>query len=236
MPPWHRLPRNRTAREEVRHRDTRPSHALADYANEYAHPAYGRVRIFCDGDALSWHGLGLDLPLIHRHYDLFDMAPEPTAWFENKTVQFATGVEGHIESLSVPLEPAVAPIVFRRLPEPEMATRASLEPLTGVYRYGTIVFDIGIDEAGRLTFRRNEAGIERLLAHGSIFGFADTEFIRIEFHRNVRTRWTGCCSTNLPAPIWPSATPHRGELGRACRQLGSFRPLLLANPDRGEYR
>ncbi|HEX3413873.1 MAG TPA: hypothetical protein VHT00_19360 [Stellaceae bacterium] len=36
--------KDRSAREEARHRDTRPSHALADYANEYAHPAYGRVR------------------------------------------------------------------------------------------------------------------------------------------------------------------------------------------------
>jgi hypothetical protein len=28
---------------------------------------------------------------------------------------FATGVEGHIESLAVPLDPAVAPTVFWRL-------------------------------------------------------------------------------------------------------------------------
>ena len=114
------------------------------------------------------------------------VATEPAAWFENGTAQFATGVEGHIESVVVPLEPAVAPIVFRRLPEPEMAARAFLEPLTGIYRHGTIVFRIGIDEAGRLTFTRNEAATERLLArHGSIFGFADSEFFRIEFRRNA---------------------------------------------------
>jgi hypothetical protein len=101
------------------------------------------------------------------------VATEPAAWFENGTAQFATGVEGHIESVVVPLEPVVAPIIFRRLPQPEMATRVFLEPLTGIYRYGTIVFRIGIDEAGRLTFTRNEAATERLLArHGSIFGFA----------------------------------------------------------------
>jgi hypothetical protein len=38
-----------------------------------------------------------------------------------------------------------------------MAARAFLEPLTGIYRYGTVEFRIGIDEAGRLTFTRNEA-------------------------------------------------------------------------------
>lgn len=178
--------KDRSAREEARRRDTRPSHVLADYANEYAHPAYGKVRVSCNGDGLRWQGLGLDLPMFHRHYDVFEITPEPAAWFENRTAQFATGVEGHIESVAVPLEPAVAPIVFRRLPQPEMATRVFLEPLTGIYRYGTIVFRIGIDEAGRLTFTRNEAATERLLArHGSIFGFADSEFFRIEFRRNA---------------------------------------------------
>jgi hypothetical protein len=128
--------KDRSAWEEARHRDTRPSHALADYANEYAHSAYGKVRISCNGGVLRWHGLGLDLPMVHRHYDVFEIAPEPVVWFENKTVQFASGVEGHIESLAIPLEPAVAPIIFRRLPEPEMAAPSFQEPLTGVYRIG----------------------------------------------------------------------------------------------------
>ena len=66
-------------------------------------------------EALRWAGFGLDLPTVHRHHDVFETLPEPIPWFGNWTVQFATGVEGHIESLAVPLEPAVAPIVFRRL-------------------------------------------------------------------------------------------------------------------------
>ena len=176
----------RSIRVEGRRGDTDPSHALADYANEYAHPAYGKVRITCDGGALRSAGLSLDLPMIHRHHDVFETVPEGMAWFGNWSVQFATGVEGHIESLTVPLEPAVAPIVFRRQPEPEMATRAFLEPLTGVYRYADVAFRIAIDDADRLTFTRNEGTTERLMAcHGSIFGFADTELIRVEFHRNA---------------------------------------------------
>jgi hypothetical protein len=179
-------PKHRLALAEARHRDTRPSHALADYAHEYAHPAYGTVQIACDGDTLRWRGLGLDLPMAHRHYDVFEIAAEPTVWFENRTVQFVTGVEGDIESLMVPLEPAVAPIVFRRLPEPAMATREFLEPLIGIYRLGNIVFRIALDTAGRLTFTRNQAAAEQLLPrHGSIFGFADSEIFRVEFRRNA---------------------------------------------------
>ena len=179
-------PKHRAAREAARHRDTRPSHALADYAHEYAHPAYGKVRIARDGDTLRWQGIGLDRPMGHRHYDVFEIAAEPTVWFENRTVQFATSVEGDIESLAVPLEPQVAPIVFRRLPPPEMATREFLEPLTGVYRLGNIVFRIALDRAGQLTFTRNQAPTERLLPrHGHIFGFPDSDFFRIEFRRNA---------------------------------------------------
>jgi hypothetical protein len=64
---------------------------------------------------LRWAGLSLDLPMIHRHHDVFETVPERMAWFGNWSVQFATGIEGDIESLAVPLEPAVAPIIFRRL-------------------------------------------------------------------------------------------------------------------------
>jgi hypothetical protein len=80
----------------------------------------------------------------------------------------------------------VAPIVFRRRPEAEMATHAFLEPLTGVYRYLGIAFRIAIDEAGRLTFTRNQGPTEPLLPqHGTMFGFTDTELIRVEFRRNA---------------------------------------------------
>jgi len=67
-----------------------------------------------------------------------------------------------------------------------MATRDFLEPLTGVYRLGNIVFRIALDDTGQLTFARNQAATERLLPrHGRIFGFADSEFVRIEFRRNA---------------------------------------------------
>jgi CubicO group peptidase (beta-lactamase class C family) len=178
--------KDRAARAEARHHDTRLSHALADYAHEYAHPAYGKVRIACEGDALRWQGLGLDLAMVHRHYDVFETASDEVGWFGVRTVQFATGVEGDIESLCVPLEPEVAPVVFRRQPEAEMATRVFLEPLTGLYRYANIACRIAIDDVGRLTVTRNQGPTERLLpCHGTIFGFADTEFIRVEFRRSA---------------------------------------------------
>lgn len=72
----------------------RPSRDLADYAGEYEHPAYGVVRIASNDAALRWQGLGLDLPISHRHYDLFELGADWSIWFENKTVQFHTDREG----------------------------------------------------------------------------------------------------------------------------------------------
>jgi hypothetical protein len=55
--PWRDHPSNdRSVRVQARRRDTSPSHALADYANEYAHPAYGKVHITCDGPRYAGRG------------------------------------------------------------------------------------------------------------------------------------------------------------------------------------
>ncbi|MBL8271862.1 serine hydrolase, partial [Steroidobacter sp.] len=61
---------------EPRVRNTRPSHALADYAGEYEHPAYGVVRIDLSGKRLAFDFHGVSGPLSHVHYDRFDTADE----------------------------------------------------------------------------------------------------------------------------------------------------------------
>jgi CubicO group peptidase (beta-lactamase class C family) len=114
-------PERRSASARVHHQNTRPNRALSEYAHEYAHPAGGTVRITTDGDGLRWRGIGLDLPMAHRQGDVFEILAETASWFANRPVQFARAVEGDIESLAVPLEPEVAPIVFDRLPKAGLA-------------------------------------------------------------------------------------------------------------------
>jgi hypothetical protein len=63
----YRAPEHQSARATVHYRDTRPSHALVDYAHEFAHPACGTVRIISAGDGLRWRGIGLDLPIVYRY-------------------------------------------------------------------------------------------------------------------------------------------------------------------------
>jgi hypothetical protein len=163
----------------------RPSHNLADYAGEYEHPAYGVVRIVSNDDALCWHGLGLDLAISHRHYDLFEVGADWSIWFENMTVKFHTDREGDIASLSLPLEPAVGPIVFHRMPEPTMLKREFLESLVGLYRRCGVPFRIALDDARRLTMTRGNGPRERLRPHHSgTFTLSDDNYFRLEFRRD----------------------------------------------------
>jgi CubicO group peptidase (beta-lactamase class C family) len=178
-------PKEIAVRAAIIRADTRPSHDLPDYASEYEHPAYGVVRIVCNDCVLRWHGLGLDLPISHRHYDVFELGADWSIWFENMIVQFHTDREGDIANLSLPLEPAVGPIVFRRMPEPAMLKREFLEPLVGLYRRCGVLFRTALDDADRLTLIRGNGPRERLRPyHGRTFTLPDDNDFRLEFRRD----------------------------------------------------
>jgi CubicO group peptidase (beta-lactamase class C family) len=173
------------ARSAAKRAGTHPSHDLSDYVGEYEHAAYGLVRILLANERLHWQGLNLDLAVAHRHYDLFELGADPSIWFENMIVQFHTDREGNIASLSLPLEPAVAPIVFVRRPEPAMRGRAFLEPLTGLYRRCSLSFRIALDATDRLTMARGNGPCERLQpCHKGSFALADDPNFRLEFRRD----------------------------------------------------
>src|SRR3981189_3397145 len=52
--------------------NTKPSHALADYAAEYESQAYGILKIGLKSDALQFGFHEFQYPLSHFHYDRFD--------------------------------------------------------------------------------------------------------------------------------------------------------------------
>jgi CubicO group peptidase (beta-lactamase class C family) len=179
-------PKDLAARAAARRPAAAPSRDLSHFAGDYEHPAYGVVHIFVDDGALRWHGLGLELPISHRHYDVFELGADWSIWFEDMTLQFQTDREGEIASLSIPLEPAVPPISFRRMPEPATTTRAYLEPLTGLYRRCGVPFHIALDDRGRLTMTRGSGKSEQLLpGHGGTFGLAGDHYFKLEFRRDA---------------------------------------------------
>ena len=92
---------------------TKPTHALADYQGTYNHAGYGSVEIGVQGEQLHMTFHTFKIPLKHWHFDTFS-ATETV--YEDTKLNFQTGEDGSIASLSITLEGAVDPIVFKRQP------------------------------------------------------------------------------------------------------------------------
>jgi CubicO group peptidase (beta-lactamase class C family) len=116
----------------IRVPNTRPSHALEEYAGEYEHPAYGTIRVREERDRLTAELNGVPGKLEHYHYDVFRLSEGPEV-FDGLLVEFRTATTGEIGELVVPLEPAVDPIEFERRPSKELSSPAVLDRYVGEY-------------------------------------------------------------------------------------------------------
>lgn len=108
----------RAKREAERVTGTAPSHALSDYVGTYEHPGYGRIEVTERDGVLRLEWDGDEVVLTHYHYDVFEVRHTgPNTPLEGR-LQFQMGMNGTLDRLAVPLEPAVDPIVFRRAGAP----------------------------------------------------------------------------------------------------------------------
>ena len=128
----------------IQKKGTHPSHDLKEYVGEYEHPGYGIVRIGMEKDELTLTYNRLSSVLKHFHYDIFETPPDPLNPIEKTKVSFFTNDEGDIGSLTIPMEPAVKPIAFTRLPERRMSDRTFLEKLVGQYEVGPTVAAVSL--------------------------------------------------------------------------------------------
>ena len=114
--------RNATLR---RIENTFPSHSLENYAGRYENAGYGLFAIRSAAQVLSLERNNLVLPLEHWHYDTwvakdhdrFGIAV-PHAFDRASRLLFETNADGEVASFTVRLEPAVAPIRFRKQRSP----------------------------------------------------------------------------------------------------------------------
>lgn len=107
--------------------NTKPSHALGDYAGEYENPAYGILKIGMKDDQLQFDFHEFHFPLSHFHYDRFDTPNDEL--YGTFSVNFQTNPQGDIESGVISLDEAA--VTFTRKPptlEPSL-----LEKLAGTY-------------------------------------------------------------------------------------------------------
>jgi CubicO group peptidase (beta-lactamase class C family) len=122
-------------KEATRVPGTHPTHELADYAGDYEDPGYGLLEVRLDGEQLALVYNGIEAPLSHWHYDVWNGAEtdgDPT--FENQKFQFRLDVDGNVASVESSLEPAVDPIVFKRRPDRRLSDPEYLARFTGTYR------------------------------------------------------------------------------------------------------
>jgi hypothetical protein len=92
--------------------NTKPSHALADYAGEYENPAYGILKIGIKNDQLQFGFHEFQFPLSHFHYDRFDTPDDEQ--YGRFSINFRTNPEGDIDSVVSSLDQAE--VTFTRKP------------------------------------------------------------------------------------------------------------------------
>src|SRR5260370_7339369 len=93
--------------------NTKPSHALADYASDYENPAYGILKIGLKGDALQFGFHEFQFPMSHFHYDRFDTPDDEQ--YGKFSVNFRTNPQGDIDGAVISLDQAE--VVFTRKAE-----------------------------------------------------------------------------------------------------------------------
>jgi len=120
--------------DESRVEGTAPSHPLAAYAGTYEHPGYGRLQVELADSVLRVGFHDESTQLRHYHYDVFEGADDPVNPIVDEIkIRFLSDADGRINRVAVPLEPRVDDIVFTRVPDEAMRSRAFLEPLAGEY-------------------------------------------------------------------------------------------------------
>jgi CubicO group peptidase (beta-lactamase class C family) len=98
--------------------NTQPSRPLSEFAGRYHHPAYGVVEIHPTEEGLAMRLGRLSAKLAHYHYDVFFIDPKASNFFAqmliHQAVAFAGNDAGVVDRITIPLEPALAPLVFMR--------------------------------------------------------------------------------------------------------------------------
>jgi CubicO group peptidase (beta-lactamase class C family) len=107
--------------------NTKPSHALNDYAGVYENAAYGILKIGVQGDQLQFGFHEFHFPMSHFHYDRFDTPDDEQ--YGKFSVNFRTNPQGDVDNAVISLDQAE--VVFTR--KPETLDPKLLEKLAGTY-------------------------------------------------------------------------------------------------------
>lgn len=121
-------------KELFRQKGTKTSRPLEEFAGRFEHPGYGVIEVLREGKQLVMILNGMRMPLDHWHFDVFVVAESDEEVIpEDLRGIFVGDAAGHLDRLSIALEPSVDPIIFERLPDARMYEASYLQRLTGDY-------------------------------------------------------------------------------------------------------
>jgi hypothetical protein len=154
---------------------------LSAYAGQYEHPGYGTFAITLDGDALRPSLGTMDLSLVHRHYETFDLE-----WHELADEQivfpltFLADADGDVNALTVQFEPLVEALRFDR--RPDTLSPETLRRLCGSYVMGPIEITVALRGERTLTVTApGSPPLDLEPITGLRFGVKDQPAITAEF-------------------------------------------------------
>jgi hypothetical protein len=157
--------------------DTKPSHAIADYAGEYEHPAYGVLKVNLKDGGLQMDFHKIVLPLNHFHYDRFDTPDDEQ--YGKTSLNFLTNPQGDVDKVVSSLDEAEA--VFVR--KAAKLDADLLKKLPGTYATPVgIKFEVVLKEDGGLYLRfAGQADQELIPYKGLKFRIKDFSDVVFEF-------------------------------------------------------
>lgn len=114
--------------DPMRKKDTKPSHALADYVGKYTNPAYGNFEVKLEDDKLMIYSRYKEAELVHYHFDVFQATNDGI--INDTKFRFNMNNDGDIINASATLQMGVDEIVFEKTIE---IGETNLELYTGEY-------------------------------------------------------------------------------------------------------
>lgn len=128
---------------QLRKKGTTPSHPLEDFVGTFEHPGYGTISIGLTHGHLSANFNGISSELEHWHYDVFSIKQENQHTFFSRIgskITFRGDIRGDIDEVSIPFEPTVSDIVFKRKREEILSHASYFRKFIGLYEiYGYTV-------------------------------------------------------------------------------------------------
>jgi CubicO group peptidase (beta-lactamase class C family) len=172
---------------------THPSHDLDEYVADYENQGYGVVSITRDGDGFRMKLNQRTEALKHYHYDLFQVPEDPLDPLQKMFVMFHTNLSGDISSVSIPLQPDVADIVFTRMPDKQLLQRSVVEAFAGQYDLPGSPVPFTVVLRGDHTLMASAPGqpdIELVPTRGTTFVLKGINGVTFEFKRDASGKVT----------------------------------------------